>query len=428
MFAWENPITGYESDKVDPANYTYEGDGLHLAFMEAYADLADIDIMFAQVSTQGTNTYAKAYNQGGQQAAMEAVTAFKGEPVFEGFLSDVKNKIISLLTKLKEKIKAFFHSAIQYFDKFFKNGAEFAEKYEDELRNKDDLDDFKYKMYKWDELNKPNFKSDWADMKNKAIKAAKDNGVVLMESYGMDSSNWMDAVWTIAMEALWGSHTSKAYVKSKYQPPGMVKLAVDGQEDITIRQLYNQDPAWHRASGEEIADAKGGNPFGDAGKQHGEPIDNKNTTTTTSDIKSVSASQKKLIVAAAIKALDGESEKIDKFKEKLKKKLRGGAEPREIKPDIGKIIDILKDTDATDKIKEAGDELLEAIDDQIDNAKDADRSGDDAKKVKNSVTVFTVCKDVYMAYFNVYKACLEERESQYKSCLSAALHYHGKKD
>ncbi|MBO6247991.1 MAG: hypothetical protein J6N54_04170 [Bacteroidales bacterium] len=419
MFAWENPITGYESDKVDPANYTYEGDGLHLAFMEAYADLADIDIMFATVSTQGTNTYAKAYNQGGQQAAMEAVTAFKGEPVFEGFLADVKKKIISLLTKLKEKIKAFFHSAVQYFDAFFKNGAQFAEKYEEELRDKDDLDDFKYKMYKWDGLKDLNFKSDWADMKNKAVKAAKDNGVVLMEAYGMDSSNWIDAVWAIAME--------EAGVAYRKKNDGTIKIVSAGSP--ADKMLKGTGKVWKKI--DSSADV---NLLHVKYNAKGDPDDEEEASAaararnTPAELKSVTASQKKLIIAAAIKALDGESEKIDKFKEKLKKKLRGGPEARPIKPDIDKIIDILKDTDATDKIKEAGDELLEAIDDQIDNAKDADKSGDEAKKVKNSVTVFTICKDVYMAYFNVYKACLEERENQYKGCLSAALHYHGKKD
>ena len=419
MFAWENPITGYESDKVDPANYTYEGDGLHLAFMEAYADLADIDIMFATVSTQGTNTYAKAYNQGGQQAAMEAVTAFKGEPVFEGFLADVKKKIISLLTKLKEKIKAFFHSAVQYFDAFFKNGAQFAEKYEEELRDKDDLDDFKYKMYEWDGLKDLNFKSDWADMKNKAVKAAKDNGVVLMEAYGMDSSNWIDAVWAIAME--------EAGVAYRKKNDGTIKIVSAGSP--ADKMLKGTGKVWKKI--DSSADV---NLLHVKYNAKGDPDDEEEASAaararnTPAELKSVTASQKKLIIAAAIKALDGESEKIDKFKEKLKKKLRGGPEARPIKPDIDKIIDILKDTDATDKIKEAGDELLEAIDDQIDNAKDADKSGDEAKKVKNSVTVFTICKDVYMAYFNVYKACLEERENQYKGCLSAALHYHGKKD
>ena len=419
MFAWENPITGYESDKVDPANYTYEGDGLHLAFMEAYADLADIDIMFATVSTQGTNTYAKAYNQGGQQAAMEAVTAFKGEPVFEGFLADVKKKIISLLTKLKEKIKAFFHSAVQYFDAFFKNGAQFAEKYEEELRDKDDLDDFKYKMYEWDGLKDLNFKSDWADMKNKAVKAAKDNGVVLMEAYGMDSSNWIDAVWAIAME--------EAGVAYRKKNDGTIKIVSAGSP--ADKMLKGNGKVWKKI--DSSADV---NLLHVKYNAKGDPDDEEEASAaararnTPAELKSVTASQKKLIIAAAIKALDGESEKIDKFKEKLKKKLRGGPEARPIKPDIDKIIDILKDTDATDKIKEAGDELLEAIDDQIDNAKDADKSGDEAKKVKNSVTVFTICKDVYMAYFNVYKACLEERENQYKGCLSAALHYHGKKD
>ena len=414
MFDWMTKPIGSAQEAIDPANYSYEADGLHLAFEEAYSDLADINIMFAHASAAGTNVYAQKWHEGGEKAAQAAMESYQKEPAFEGFLGDVKDKLVKLLTKLKDKIKAFFHSAVQYFDAFFKDGAAFAEKYEDELSKKD-LNGFKFEMYEWKIPDK--ISDQWDKMKSKAMARAKSENVAVAESFGLDVDNidWVAAMEMCAvMEEYYIQNVSTGEKKrwgGSRVPNGWKQIShTEFFKDVDIVRKAGSGP-------DQLHDPT---PSPETEK----PSDGGGTT-----VASITSAQKKAIVAEAIKFLGGSAEKMDKFKKDLRKEFQGGRnDPKEIKPNIDDVIKTLKDTDAVDAIKDAGDAMLESIDDEIDKVKDADKSGDEATKVRNSVAVFTCCKDVYMGYFDVYKDCIKARESQYKNCLSKALHFTAKED
>lgn len=425
MFGWTEtkPIghgTGY-----NPADYTFEGDGLLCAFQEAFSDLAKIDSMIAEMNNRGVNAYAKGYEKGGYEVAQESADAFMNSTaVTEGFLGDVKDKLIKLLTALKDKIKAFFHSAIQYFDKFFKSEAAFVEKYEDEV-DKKDLSDFKYKLYEW-KMDAVDFKKAWSDLQKTAFDEAKKADVAIMEAFMYDSSDWVGA-----LEALYVNHQNKEYfittsTAMKFGPPdGYVKVGNGAKDEYEKLQHL-------KSAGYKKMDGNGGQWEGSLtkNKPKGDSSDegNESKDSTTSTVNSITNAQRKQIQRAVMKALGGDAQNPEAFKKEIAKKLRGGkSEPREINPPMSEIISALKDyKDNLDTVQEAGDELLEGFDNEIDRIKGIESKGDDATRAKNRIAAFTEAKDMYMKLFDVYKNALKERASQYKNCFSAALHYSPK--
>lgn len=136
-------------DALVAENYGIEVGGHFLAIQEAFADLADINEEFAAVNNQGVDAYAEGYATGGEEGAQVAMESFQGDIVTEGFLGKAKDRIISALKSLKEKLAAFFESAHKYFDALWKNGRDFADKYGDEIGKKD-LAGFKHEMFEYD--------------------------------------------------------------------------------------------------------------------------------------------------------------------------------------------------------------------------------------------------------------------------------------
>lgn len=130
-------------------NYGIEVGGHLLAIQEAFADLADINEEYAMVNNQGVDAYLEGMQSGGEEGAQVALEAFQADIVTEGFLGKAKDRIISALKTMKEKIMAFFESARKYFDALWKNGRDFATKYGDELGRKG-LSGFKYTMFEYD--------------------------------------------------------------------------------------------------------------------------------------------------------------------------------------------------------------------------------------------------------------------------------------
>ena len=400
MFNWmKQPVAATES--INPENYSYEGDGHLMAFQEAFADLADINEIFANANAEGVNAYAEAWHNGGEQAATEAATAFASGAVMEGMLGDAWGRLKSAMQKLWEKIKAFFHSAIQYFDAFFKSAKDFAEKYEDEIKDKD-LDKFKFRMFQWNfsEMSKIS----WDNVTQKAAEAAKKNGVVL-EATGINA--WAD----ILLETFW----TKGNQFSPRPLPGFTK-----DDGSWSKQDYFDNGYTMAAGGKgntkvvDPAEPKGGN---DSGEEK-------------SSVAKISASQKKDIEMALINTLGGGSKSnIEAFRKELAKKLRGNAtEAKEITPKIDEILSYLKDNEDLDNIKEWESGMNDSFKDIIDELNDKDAKNDEKIKIKNKVEVFTIGKNVAMAMFNVYTSAVKERHSQCKACLSAALHYSAPKN
>lgn len=126
---------------IDASKYTHSNGATRIA-MESIEELHEIFM-------------ESFYNP--EQAVLAAATegvALEGsqyESVMEASISGAFNKIKDFLKKLLEKVKAFFHSVKRYIDSIFMSGAEFAKKYEKDIRDAGTLKDFEFKMYEYDD-------------------------------------------------------------------------------------------------------------------------------------------------------------------------------------------------------------------------------------------------------------------------------------
>lgn len=152
MFNFGRNVDGYEP--INESDYSIENNGHLLAIQEAFEDLSEINAEAAEMNNKCVDAYGTARFEQGQSASMAVATMESAmAPVMEGFFGDMKDKLISMLKKLKEKIIAFFKSALKYFNALFMNARDFAEKYEDEL-NEADVDGLKVEMYDYANLSK----------------------------------------------------------------------------------------------------------------------------------------------------------------------------------------------------------------------------------------------------------------------------------
>lgn len=468
-FMRTSPIGG----SVNYRDYTFEGDGHLYAFQEAFHDLAEVDGMFADMNCQGVDAFAKGYHNGGLTVARESADAFMKNVVMEGFFGNVKDRLIKLLKTLKEKIKSFFHSAVQYFDAFFKDGAAFAEKYEDELRDKD-LDGFKVRMYTYKALSKDYSKTvaTWEDMKKAALAEAKRSEIdITTEAFGFDGSDWVGclALLSVVREyflvngSMW-TQTPDAWQMSRLKKKGWKEVDsvqdamkdgrtfqnasnMEGRDDIkdsdSKRKMYGS-----QSKSERIRSDWDGQPWmKDEHKEespkeeetekkiilpwkkddHKDETSEKETEKTT--VKSITSAQRKQIRRVCMHALSTiDNADYGAWHKQLKKAMRDGVTTaKEITPDISDMIDTLKNSkEQLSDIKDIGDKFQDEFDSEIDKVKDMDKSGDNAIRVRNHVAVFTEAKNVFMEYFQVLKSVMIERNNAYKSCLSAALHYDSK--
>ena len=426
-FMRTSPIGG----SVNYRDYTFEGDGHLYAFQEAFHDLSEVDGMFATMNCQGVNAYAKGYHNGGLTVARESADAFMKNVVMEGFFGDVKDRLIKLLKTLKEKIKAFFHSAVQYFDAFFKDGAAFAEKYEDEL-NKKDLSGFKYQMYTYKQLNGKlgDCSNAWKRMKEIAMSKAKSENVDLTvrESFGF-YDDWIGSLIILTETVYWrNKHTGKVFATPN-----------DGNRGSAFVKISSSEYATAVANGKHMSSTRNG-PDDDGSN------DDEDEKTTRAEVPRNNALSKKeessttvnRITNAQRKAIrkfcDWEIGKLSKmgegdFDKQARKSFRDGQNtPRDIEPDIGDIIETLKNSkEQLSDLKDIQDAFMSDFDDEFDIVKGMDKSGDNGIRVSNHVAVFTIAKDSFMRYFNILKDVMIERNKTYKSCLSAALHYKAEK-
>lgn len=131
------------------SRYNHE-DGAALIAMESAADLHDIFVEgFIGMEELEFQQY-RANMEGASEDVMEGI----GEKIASGAKNAIA-KIKAFIKKLWEKVKAFFHNVRRYLDGIFMNGADFAKKYEGELK-KLKLNGFTYTMYKYtiDDMSK----------------------------------------------------------------------------------------------------------------------------------------------------------------------------------------------------------------------------------------------------------------------------------
>ena len=125
------------------SRYNHE-DGAALIAMESAADLHDIFVEgFIGMEELEFQQY-RANMEGASEDVMEGI----GEKIASGAKNAIA-KIKAFIKKLWEKVKGFFHNVRRYLDGIFMNGADFAKKYEGELK-KLKLNGFTYSMYNYD--------------------------------------------------------------------------------------------------------------------------------------------------------------------------------------------------------------------------------------------------------------------------------------
>lgn len=130
----------------------------------------------------------------------------------------------------------------------------------------------------------------------------------------------------------------------------------------------------------------------------------------------------------------------DAFERGLFKKLRNGKDSkREISPNVSDFIKHLKDDEGKDLVKTAESETDELIKEALETIEDARKKTEEVpenetaeKKTERLNNIengklkykYTVeAKSIIVKVFNAYKQAMTERDSAYKSCISAALHY-----
>lgn len=125
---------------INPARYGH-AQGATVIAMESVEELHEI--------------FLESYNY--EQAELAAATegvALEGsqyEAVAEAAIGDMFKKIKDFFVKLWNKVKAFFHEVRKYLDSIFMSGKDFCKKYDKEIRKLDNLKDFSYKMFKYDD-------------------------------------------------------------------------------------------------------------------------------------------------------------------------------------------------------------------------------------------------------------------------------------
>ena len=130
----------------------------------------------------------------------------------------------------------------------------------------------------------------------------------------------------------------------------------------------------------------------------------------------------------------------DAFDRGLFKKLRNGKDTkREISPNVSDFIKHLKDDESKDLVKTAESETDELIKEALETIEDARKKTEEVpenetaenktKRINNIENgklkyKYTVeAKSIIVKVFNAYKQAMTERDSAYKACISAALHY-----
>ena len=133
-------IVGTLESNINPSRYGHE-QGATVIAMESVEELHEI--------------FLESYNY--EQADLAAATegvALEGsqyEAVAEASMKGMFTKIKEFFIKLRDKVKAFLHEVRKYLDAVFMSGKDFAKKYEKEIDKMDNIKDFSYKMFTYDD-------------------------------------------------------------------------------------------------------------------------------------------------------------------------------------------------------------------------------------------------------------------------------------
>lgn len=363
MFNFGRNVGGYEP--INESDYSIENNGHLLAIQEAFEDLAEINASVAEMNDRCVDAYGTARFEQGQTASMATATMESAmAPVMEGFFGDMKDKLISMLKKLKEKIIAFFKSALKYFNALFMNARNFAEKYEDELNEKsNELDGLKVEMY------------DYANLKSYGNNVLKTIGNTLGEYKKQDGSLMDDKAEAV------GKKIAAAQGRT-----GVEKEAAGKKEYLkTVREDI--------LKGCRVSGAISNEKMHEAIRIH---------------LRGDKTSPKMVEVNVSKLISELKDDDVTDVCESVRDEVTG---------QLDNLIDDLN------KLKDkASDNLKNSNDANRSNHQEA------LRVAKFNVSCFTEAKSIVMGAFDVYKSVVKERDSAYKSALSKALHYKKKKD
>ena len=129
-----------DSTLINPAKYSANV-GASVIAMESIEELHEI--------------FLEEYNyEQADLAAMNEGIALEGsqyEAVAEVAVGGVFAKVKQFFQKLWEKVKAFFHSVMRFFDSLFKSGKDFVSKYKKDIDNLSSLTDLTMKIHKFND-------------------------------------------------------------------------------------------------------------------------------------------------------------------------------------------------------------------------------------------------------------------------------------
>jgi hypothetical protein len=178
-------IFGRSQTGTDVSIPVYEGYGVEvngdiIALQESFEDqLAVVEALHSidmeELSLRGD---VRSLQESGAEAQEIEAREQQFVAVTESAVANAWQKIKEFFTKLLGKLKAFFASVVRFFDGIFKSGADFAKKYEGQLK-KLDLSGFEYKMHTYTGLEKIEFDkadvvSEMKKLRDEAVEAATD--------------------------------------------------------------------------------------------------------------------------------------------------------------------------------------------------------------------------------------------------------------
>lgn len=156
---------------INPARYNHDNGALRIA-TESVEELHDIFM---------TTFYATEQAELGAVHEGVALEESSYAAVYEGAVRDAFTKVKEFLKKLWDKVKAWFHSVKRFLDSLFMSGKEFVKKYAADIRKANNIKDFEFKMFDYnneliDSADKSLEPDKYAEeIYNKGIEAAKDD-------------------------------------------------------------------------------------------------------------------------------------------------------------------------------------------------------------------------------------------------------------
>lgn len=365
---------------INPARYGH-AQGATVIAMESVEELHEI--------------FLESYNY--EQAELAAATegvALEGsqyEAVAEAAIGDMFKKIKDFFVKLWNKVKAFFHEVRKYIDSIFMSGKEFAKKYQKEIAKLDNLKDFSFKMFKYN--------NNFIDIMDSKYIVEPDE--LMQKMMGSDINSLLDKAANISADAKYDDEYEANRVKNGQAVNGKAGVWTTDGKGVKTQKWLGDPKAEQVISG----------------------MDETISFLRSDRIDDAVANQ---ILAC----------KYDDVDTTIFSMFRNGAESQDDKEeidltlsDINKFAQILIDSKA-DQVDKASRKLDTTYSKTI---KAVDKAANEFGKNNSKLTtkaaelmrayssVFSKCQTIENKIMSGWKDVIKERDGAYKSCIMAAF-------